>query len=236
MSEEHGSEHAAASFTDLMASLMVIFVLLFIAYVQNAASKGKSVQDNLLATLQERLRTVGISQESVRRDERDKNAIVVVMPDSVLFDRGKADLKGGGVQALNSLTPLLAGVLCDTVVRPNIQTVVVEGHTDTTWAAALLDRGSYEVARDSNLGLSQRRSMAVVLTSLRALPLPEERDCFRNLLSASGRGQEEPLLGMPGDDPRQRRVVFKIRVVTDLAGRLTSGVRSNGVRIQPGER
>jgi len=203
-----------------MASLMVVFVLLFIAYVNNAASKGKTLQDNLLATLQERLRTVGISQEAVKRDERDKNAIVVIMPDSVLFDRGKSNLKSGGARALKDLVPLMASVLCKDSVRSSIQTVVVEGHTDTTWSIGS-SGGSGEVGRDYNLELSQRRSMAVVIAGLGALSEADDRTCFRSLLSASGRGQEEPLPGIPGDDSRQRRVVFKIRVTSDLVERLT---------------
>jgi outer membrane protein OmpA-like peptidoglycan-associated protein len=232
MSAASSGHHTAASFTDLMASLMVIFVLLFIAYVNNAAAKGKNVQDTLLAKLQEQLRVVGISQDAVRRDERDKNAIVVIMPDSVLFDKGKTDLKSGGVAALQGLMPLLAGVLCETDVRASIQTVVVEGHTDTTWASSGLGAQAEETARDLNLALSQGRSMQVVLTGLKALPDAGQRACFRNLLSASGRGQEEPLPGVPGDDARQRRVVFKIRVATDLATQLTGGMADGGAKVQ----
>ena len=68
--------------------------------------------------------------------------------------------------------------------------------------------------------------MEVVKTSLLALsPSPKpERDCFRAMLSASGRGQEEPLPTLPGDDARQRRVIFKIRVNADLAKQLTGDV------------
>jgi outer membrane protein OmpA-like peptidoglycan-associated protein len=224
MSNHSSGSHTAASFTDLMASLMVIFVLLFIAYVNNAAAKGKNLQDSLLATLQDRLRTVGISPDAVRRDERDKNAIVVIMPDSVLFDKGDTELKRGGVTALKSLMPLLANVLCEESVRPNIQTVVVEGHTDTTWASSNKSAESAEMARDLNLVLSQGRSMQVVRIGLKALPDAEDRACFRNLLSASGRGQEEPMSGISGDDARQRRVVFKIRVVASLASHVTKEV------------
>jgi outer membrane protein OmpA-like peptidoglycan-associated protein len=213
--------HHATSFTDLMASLLVIFVLLFVASVNNAAAKGKTVQDELLAELKKKLSAIGLSQDQIHRDERDKNAIVIIMPDSLLFSRGSPDVRPGGQEALRSLMPLLAGVLCEPPMRQNIQTVVVEGHTDTTWADA---RVSAEARRDLNLALSQSRSMEVVKVSLGALDVPARRGCFRSLLSASGRGQEEPLSNAAGDDARQRRVVFKIRVTTDVAREILEGV------------
>ena len=75
-----------------------------------------------------------------------------------------------------------------------------------------------------NLELSQKRSMDVVRWSLAALEPGDERDCFRRLLSASGRGQEELLPDVAGDDSRQRRVVFKIRTQRDAADDLATGL------------
>lgn len=222
MSAPNGGDHHAASFTDLMASLLVIFVLLFVASVNNAAAKGKTVQDELLAELKRKLSSIGLGQDAIRRDERDKNAIVVIMPDSLLFARGSPDVRPPGRAALQNLMPLLAGVLCEPEMRQHIQTVVVEGHTDTTWADP---RVGAETRRDLNLALSQSRSMEVVKVSLSALDDPSRRACFRGLLSASGRGQEEPLSNVPGDDVRQRRVVFKIRVATDVAREILEGVQ-----------
>jgi hypothetical protein len=80
--------------------------------------------------------------------------------------------------------------------------------------------------------------MDVVRWSLKALEPGEERDCFRRLLSASGRGQEELLPHVPGDDSRQRRVVFKIRTqrdeIDELATGLVNTVRTG--RMETGER
>jgi outer membrane protein OmpA-like peptidoglycan-associated protein len=213
---------------------MVIFVLLFVAYVSNASAKGKTVQDDLLSQLRKQLNAIGLSPESVQRDARDRNAIVIVMPDSLLFDRGKKDVREAGQRALRRLMPLLSDVLCGPLMRPNIQTVVVEGHTDTTWAAASLAAFGPESGRDFNLELSQGRSMEVVKTSLASLERPEQRACFRGLLSASGRGQEEPLPGVQGDDVRQRRVVFKIRVATDIAQDVSHDMAGEERKVETG--
>jgi len=213
----------AASFTDLMTSLMVIFVLLFVATVNNASAGRQKIQSDLLKSLRDQLAAKGLDSASIKRDERDPYAIVIVMPDSLLFERDSSRVRSGGQQYLSDVTPTLASILCASDMSKHIDNVVVEGHTDTTYAGL---HATPEYGRAYNLRLSQARSMEVVKTSLLALaPGPEqERACFRAMLSASGRGQEEPLVGVRGDDARQRRVIFKIRVNADFAQQLTGSV------------
>lgn len=218
----HGS-HMAASFTDLMTSLMVIFILLFVATVNNATAGRQKVQNDLLEALRGELKAKGLDSAAIRRDERDPYAIVIVMPDSLLFERDSARVRPVGQQYLSDVTPTLAGILCAPNMVDHIDNVVVEGHTDTTYAGF---QRTADYGRAYNLRLSQARSMEVVKTSLLAMgeSPAQERDCFRAMLSASGRGQEEPLSSVPGDHPRQRRVVFKIRVNADVARQLTKQV------------
>jgi outer membrane protein OmpA-like peptidoglycan-associated protein len=224
----------AASFTDLMASLMVIFVLLFVATVNNASASRERVQGDLLKTLRAQLAAQGLDTMAIKRDERDPYAIVIVMPDSLLFERDSSRVREGGQRYLSGVTPILANILCSRQMVDHIDNVVIEGHTDTTYAGTQL---TADYGRGYNMRLSQARSMEVVGTSLRALgDRPEaDRSCFRRMLSASGRGQEEPLGAIPGNDPRQRRVVFKIRVKADMVKQLTRQVpgRSAAVVTSP---
>lgn len=208
-----------------MASLMVIFVLLFVVQLNNASAKRKATQDDILADLRKRLNAIGLG-EAVRQDERDKNAIVIVMPDSLLFARGAAEVGEAGREAITQLAPMIGAVVCAPGTRENIQNVVVEGHTDTTWTVGRGAAVPLDSARELNMELSQGRSMAVVRHSLHAIVDPNTRQCIRSLMSASGRGQEEPLTGVPGDDARQRRVVFKIRVASNLAQSITGQIDS----------
>src|ERR1043166_2347556 len=126
--------HSAASFTDLMASLMVIFVLLFVATVNNAAAKRTVLQNQLLESLRAKLTAKGLDTSSIRRDDRDPFAIVIVMPDSLLFASNSFDVRPGGQQYLQDVMPALAGILCDSEMSGNIDNIVVEGHTDTTYS------------------------------------------------------------------------------------------------------
>ena len=50
--EDHGSsEHLSSSLTDLMTSLMVIFILLLLVFISHTASKDAALRDVLLKRL-----------------------------------------------------------------------------------------------------------------------------------------------------------------------------------------
>lgn len=219
----HGA-HTASSFTDLMASLMVIFVLLFVASVNNATASRTVVQNRLLESLRAKLTARGLDTTTkIQRDDRDPYAIVIVMPDSLLFDRDSWLVRPGGQQYLQRIMPTLSGILCASDMAQNIDNVVVEGHTDTTYFGDVAT-STPDQAQAYNMKLSQERSMEVVKVGLQSLRDLPQRGCFRSMISASGRGQEELLPNVPGDDARQRRVVFKIRVKADVVSQLTHRV------------
>jgi outer membrane protein OmpA-like peptidoglycan-associated protein len=223
--------HVAASFTDLMASLMVLFILLFVAALNNAGAKRAKVQSELLQNLRDRLVSVGLDTTAIRRDERDPYAIIIVMPDSLLFARGSWEVRPGGQNYIQQMIPTLSGILCANDMVHNIDNLVVEGHTDTTYTGGYSGTTS-DLGRAFNLRLSQERSMEVVRMSLMTLTDEPQLPCFRGMISASGRGQEELLPDVAGDDARQRRVVFKIRVRADGVGEITSKLPPSGSSIR----
>jgi len=59
--DEHGnSDHLSSSLTDLMTSLMVIFILLLLVFVSHTASKDAALTDVLLAKLRQELQPQGL--------------------------------------------------------------------------------------------------------------------------------------------------------------------------------
>jgi flagellar motor protein MotB len=203
--EHNSSDHLSSSLTDLMTSLMVIFVLLLLVFISHTASKDAALTDVLLKRLQQDLIPQGFKEESIRPDPRDRNAILVIVPGKLMnFETQKSDLQPEGRQFLQTHIPVFANVLCNAQFRPNIDSIVVEGHTD---------RQRYgktpEESQNNNLKLSQDRSMAVVKESLADLAGDEvERGCFLEKLSATGRGEQDP----EKTDDESRRVIFRIRV------------------------
>jgi len=205
MEEQSNSDHLSSSLTDLMTSLMVIFILLLLVFVSHTASKDAALADVLLAKLRKELQPQGFNENSIRPDPRDRNAILVIVPGDLMhFETQKADLQEPGKRFLRSHIPAFADILCSNQFRSSIDSIVVEGHTDTRMYGR-----TAEESQNNNLKLSQDRSMAVVEEALSDLKGQEpDRSCFLEKLSATGRGEQEP----EKTDDESRRVIFRIRV------------------------
>jgi outer membrane protein OmpA-like peptidoglycan-associated protein len=204
--EDHGSsDHLNSSLTDLMTSLMVIFILLLLVFISHTASKDAALTDVLLARLKHDLEPQGFSEDSIRPDPHDRNAILVIVPGKLMnFGIQKADLPEDGKKYLETHIPAFADVLCSDEFRSSIDSIVVEGHTDSQKFGR-----TAEESQNNNLKLSQDRSMAVVKESLADLNGREpERTCFLEKLSATGRGEQDP----EKTDDESRRVIFRIRI------------------------
>ena len=206
MEEQNSSDHLNSSLTDLMTSLMVIFILLLLVFVHRTASKDAAVTDILLKKLRQDLIPQGFSEKTIRPDPRDRNAILVIVPDRLMnFQMGRSSLGFEGQQFLRSYIPKFAEVLCNEEFRASIESIVVEGHTDTH---PYTGRSSEE-SQNLNLKLSQDRSMEVVKSTLAVLTgMEAKRACFLEKLSASGRGEQE----QEATPEESRRVILKIRV------------------------
>ena len=229
----HGDSAAlASSFTDLMTSLAVIFILLLVASHNNEQQKLDTAREHvadtqrqlvaaerqtattrhaMLVALQQALELFAAQGVRTEADPKDPLGLLVLVPEGLLaFALGEAKIPPAGVEFLRAFTPQLAATACSEPFKNEMSSIVVEGHSDSS-------------GRDeTNLPLSQARAMAVVQESLRVLhglaepgtPLPGPRACFVTFLSASGRGSNEPILDADGreDRVRSRRVVFKMRV------------------------
>lgn len=197
------SSGLASSLTDLMTSLMVIFVLLLVATLNNASAEGENTRNVILDVLKKDFAsTTGVV---VEKDPRDPLGLIVVVPEKFFnFALNKSDIPEGGIEFLGRFAPRLAGITCGKQYHDEISSIVVEGHTDST--------GTDE----RNLQLSQERSLKVVQQTLTILGEDnvENKKCFLDFLSANGRGSREPLKLPNGEEDRDRsrRVVFKIRV------------------------
>jgi outer membrane protein OmpA-like peptidoglycan-associated protein len=184
---------------------MVIFILLLLVFVHRTAGKDPAVAAVLRNTLLD-MNAQGFNEKSIRPDPRDPSAILVIVPDRLMnFETGKSTLRPEGEKFLKTYIPRFAEVLCTDRFRPNIESIVVEGHTDTHPYAG----HTAEESQNLNLKLSQDRSMEVVKNALADLEGTEgERDCFLEKLSASGRGEQE----QEATPDESRRVILKIRV------------------------
>src|SRR5258708_39559445 len=104
--DEAPSSHMASSFTDLMASLMVIFILLFVATLSNAAKRRETTTEILLGALKSALAEGGLDAGGILKDDHDPYAVVIVMPEELLFERGKWAVGDKGQDYLSKMVPV----------------------------------------------------------------------------------------------------------------------------------
>jgi outer membrane protein OmpA-like peptidoglycan-associated protein len=205
--QEAGSQPVAVlGMVDLMTSLAVIFLLLFVAipWRPTVSQSSASIPDALdtpspvAVVLTDRLRPFGLAPEQV-----DASELMVVMPEALLnFEFGKSTLSPAALQYVAEVMPIYIGAVCG-AIRDRIESIVVEGHTD--------DLGNDAV----NLKLSQARALAVLVASVRAIDLsdPASARCFQSLASASGRGKQDLVYrDLSIDRDQSRRVVIKMRL------------------------
>jgi outer membrane protein OmpA-like peptidoglycan-associated protein len=194
------------SFTDLMTSLAVIFILLLCASLNNAHQESETTKNSILVEMRRSLTDFTSGGIEVKSDPRDPLGLLVLVPEDLLaFRLDKADISPKGEAFLGTFMPKLSGIICSPRFAKEISSIIVEGHTDSSGTA------------EHNVDLSQKRSMSVVRASLSVLgrdATNEEKAVFLRLLSASGRGSADLIAGPTGheDAPSSRRVVFKIRV------------------------
>jgi outer membrane protein OmpA-like peptidoglycan-associated protein len=225
-SHDDSTSDLANSFTDLMTSLAVIFILLLVAAVGNQLVKAQATQaqiDKMMHQLAAQVRSTEDRRKkvlaslkaelpgaSIEEDPNDPFGVLISEPhklENFTFD--SARLPPDAPEFLDGFAPKLAQAVCSPPVYEEVNSVIVEGHAD--------ERGTDE----ANLDISTRRSMAVVTECLQAVEVlssalsAHKQDCFARLLMATGRGRRDPIETNGIEDrDRSRRVLFKIRLRT----------------------
>lgn len=203
---DDNSSGIANSFTDLMTSLAIIFILLLCASMNNAFEAGKSTRSKIFEQLQKELKIYGEKGVVVKEDANDPLMLLILVPSGYLdFDSGSYKIQTQGNNFLNAFIPRLTDTIYSKDFRNEISSVVVEGHTDS------------DGSDTDNLYLSQKRSMAVIVKCLDILQLDTQDQnktkYFLDKLSANGRGERElVIINGKEDKDQSRRVIFKIRV------------------------
>jgi chemotaxis protein MotB len=205
MSHDKGNAALSNSFVDLMTSLAVIFILLLCASLNNVQEERQTTINSVLAEIRSALKEFTAGGIEVKTDPKDPLGLLVLVPEDLLaFGLDRADISPAGDTFLRSFIPKLSAVVCSPKFSKEVNSIIVEGHTDSTGT----DRHNWD--------LSQKRSMSVVRASLNILDdggMGEEKAVFLQLLSATGRGSAETVKDASGmENPSvSRRVIFKLR-------------------------
>jgi chemotaxis protein MotB len=213
---EVDEENYFVSMTDMMVGLVFIFIIMLMYF----ALQFQDITDQMTGADRQRAEILRELQQTLR--ERgvevtiDTQNGILRLPDAILFDSGRAELKADGRIAVGHLADALAEVLpCYTDIREGvgarpstcpdtayrIESVYIEGHTDVD---ALSGGG---LIRD-NLDLSAIRATNTFRALIDHQPAISARcsmkgdDCAA-VLSVSGYGSERPVAA--GDDEAAKR-------------------------------
>ena len=80
MDESSSPDHLSSSLTDLMTSLMVIFILLLLVFITRTAIRDPALTDVLLKELIGKLTPQGFPETDIHTDNRDPSAILLIVP------------------------------------------------------------------------------------------------------------------------------------------------------------
>ncbi len=227
-SEDPSDQAFWLSYSDLMAGLLMVFIVLLVAalvqFRSGILSEVKDVRDargELVAELERRL-----SHLRERRVVVDSSGTISFGGDA-LFDQGSAVLRGQARALVVEVADTLSGLLMDRRYSDLIGYVVIEGHTN---AVGLRPGESEQATYAYNLDLSQKRALAVMQTWLETSPA-QIGQTLQQLVSANGRSfvdfvRREP---GPGEEPCARHPEESLRT---FAGRCEDGTLSRRIEIQ----
>jgi hypothetical protein len=91
-----GSGNLSSSLTDLMTSLMVIFVLLLVATLNNASAEGENTRNVMLDQLKRAMQDFATKGVRVEKDPTDPLGLLVLVPERFFnFAVDKSDIPNG---------------------------------------------------------------------------------------------------------------------------------------------
>ena len=182
------------SIGDLMSSLLMFFMLLFITTLLQLAEKDapkRVVIGNVVGQMQSNNINVKVNPETGD----------VSIQESILFAKGSTELKPEGKDFLRSFIPVYSGVIFSKPeFEKQISRVIIEGHTSS--------EGDYQ----TNLQLSLLRSSSVAKFIFSDINFTTKASLSQKILAA-GRGEIEA--DKTRDNPGDRKVVFRFQFRTD---------------------
>lgn len=222
--DEHSS--LSSSLTDLMTSLMVIFILLLTIYLRNAQgeiTEARSKTDQMRDILNMQFQIFDIEGVEVRKLDH-YNLVVVVPEDKLQFESGQNRLDASAHVFLSRFTPALFDAFLK--FQDDVSLINVEGHADKK--LRLVAGNQY-----FNWDLSQARASAVMRYMFDYNQRTDAVERFKSIALFGGRGDIECGHSADADEVLRktcRTVKFKIRMKSsEEAEQIRNELRPNVV-------
>lgn len=198
----------ALSIGDLMAALLLIFVLLLastLLKLQDEFETKSQVAERYTAIKEDIYKELMIEfkEDVVKWNATiDSSLTIRFQEPDVLFETNQFELKSAFKIILKDFFPRYIKVISKPEFKDNIEEIRIEGHTDNI--------GNYY----HNMELSQNRTRSVLTYVLDNTELnPQKKEWVKNNLTANGLSFSKPIAdnGTEEGRYRNRRVEFRIR-------------------------
>lgn len=207
--EEDAQPNFWASYSDLMAGMLMVFILLLVVALYHFAESNRQ-KEKILEVQEERLksfhelqrRLIGNLEKEITDTEVtiDPNTGMLRIGSGILFGEGESTLRPDGQAKLDKIFDAYIKVVLDEEFRDVIRQIEIEGHTNSN--------GPYLY----NLELSQRRALTVMREFLsRAGP---EKARLQQIVLAGGRSFANLIRDEDGNEDavRSRRIELHLRL------------------------
>ena len=200
--------------SDLMAGLLSIFILTLIFLMLSVSEKKEEYTDSI------KRRTLILKQiESELNKEGVTNVVIIEelgvlrLPEGILFDPGRADIKDAGLRVIEKIGPVLIAVLdknrktVDKQKLIPVETIFIEGHTDSVPINSAEFPSNWELS--TKRAINTWKELEKSATGLAQL----KNDKNQPLFSCSGYAATRPREDVPAkegvDQPENRRIDFR---------------------------
>ncbi len=216
-SRDHEGHWVAVS--DLMAGLMMVFMLISIVFMINVETERNKIRD--IAILYDTLRTQLYDDllHEFEDDmviwgaELDRDLAFRFNNSDVLFDLGVAQLKPEFRDILSDFFPRYLRIITQEKYRDDILEVRIEGHTSSAWSGA----ADADDAYIRNMNLSQQRTRSTLAFLLGLDSVTVDKQWLKTHLTANGLSSAKVVLDEQGNEREDlsRRVEFRVRTDAD---------------------
>lgn len=205
--------------SDLMALLMLVFLLIAIMYQVRVEIDQQKIKD--VAVIYDQLRQALYRDlESEFADDLEKwgatidpdQLVVSFSEPSILFASGSFELRPRFESILGDFFPRYLAILMQDKYRDEIEEVRIEGHTSSVCVGCADEQQSYFY----NMELSQRRTLSTLKYALSTSQEPERRDWLLANITANGLSfSKRVLVDGKEDYAASRRVDFRVKINTE---------------------
>ena len=200
------------SISDMMAGVMMIFLLIAVVYmvVISKAEKRLATQNAELLELNKQMSDIAKTYKNLQAElygdlvaefSGDEDNTVRFREPEILFDQGKKEVKLRFKQILDDFFPRYVNILTQPKYKGDIEEIRIEGHTSMEWQNAK----SLEDRYLGNAELSQARALEVLKYCFNNTQIKEDKQWLIGVLRANGLSFAKPLESVE----LSRRVEFR---------------------------